>query len=167
MGSGKTAVGKQLARALQLPFLDSDHEIERRTGVDIPLIFDKEGEAGFRQREREAIAELAARSGIVLSTGGGAILLPENRQVLRARGVVVYLDTSVRQQLQRVRHGENRPLLADARDLAARLEELMQHRAPLYTETAHVTVRTDGNRVQAVVGEILQKLPGAMQSAGI
>ena len=91
MGSGKTAVGRQLARALQLPFHDSDAEIERRTGVDIPFIFEKEGEAGFRQREREAIEALTALEGIVLATGGGAVLLPENRRNLAERGRVVYL----------------------------------------------------------------------------
>lgn len=167
MGSGKTAVGKQLARALKVPFLDSDHAIEERTGVDIPLIFDKEGEAGFRQRESDVIADLTARRGIVLSTGGGAVLRPENRRMLRERGTVVYLETSVRQQLLRVRRGENRPLLATATDLGARLQELMNQRSQLYADTAHFTVRTDGNRVQAVVREILQKLAGSTQSAGV
>ena len=158
MGSGKTAVGKQLARRLGLPFVDSDLEIERRTGVDIPLIFDKEGEAGFRARERAMIAELAAREGLVLSTGGGAILLPENRAALRAGGTVVYLETSVARQAERVRRSDHRPLLAGAADPAARLAELMAHRAPLYTEVAHHTVRTDGSRVQDVVTRILAAL---------
>ncbi|HKF97650.1 MAG TPA: shikimate kinase, partial [Steroidobacteraceae bacterium] len=105
MGSGKTAVGRHLARALRLPFHDSDNEIERRTGVDIPFIFEKEGEAGFRQREREALEALTALEGIVLATGGGAVLLPENRRLLSERGCVVYLHTSVAQQAARVRHG--------------------------------------------------------------
>src|SRR5262244_3168736 len=111
MGSGKTAVGKQLARLLRLTFYDSDVEIEQRTGVDIPYIFEKEGEAGFREREREAIDSLTQLTGVVVATGGGAILLPENRQRLAARGRVVYLQTSVQQQLERTRHGRNRPLL--------------------------------------------------------
>ena len=115
MGSGKTAVGRTLARTLGLPFHDSDAEIERRTGVDIPYIFDKEGEAGFREREREAIEALTALEGIVLATGGGAVLLPQNRRLLAARGRVVYLETSVAQQAHRVRFGRNRPLLARGR----------------------------------------------------
>lgn len=155
MGSGKTAVGKQLARVLHRPFLDSDFEIVQRTGVDIPYIFDKEGEAGFRAREREVIDELTRRSGIVLATGGGAILLPENRTALHTRGMVVYLETSVAQQVSRVRQGENRPLLAGATDMAARLETLMNQRDPLYRETAHWSLRTDGQRVGRVVEQIL------------
>ena len=159
MGSGKTAVGKQLARALGLPFVDSDAEIEQRTGVDIPLIFDKEGEAGFRAREREAIAELVTRRGIVLATGGGAVLLPENREALRSHGTVVYLKTSVSQQARRVRRGANRPLLAGTEDPAARLAALMTQRAPLYEGLAHLTVSTDGSLVAAVVARILGQLP--------
>src|SRR5499425_1635887 len=131
MGSGKSAVGKQLARLLRLPFYDSDTEIERRTGVDIPFIFEKEGEAGFRQREREAIEALTALEGIVLATGGGAVLLSENRRHLAERGQVVYLETSVDQQAHRVRHGRHRPLLSAADDPADRLGELMSARAPL------------------------------------
>ncbi len=159
MGSGKTAVGKQLARALGLPFVDSDAEIEQRTGVDIPLIFDKEGEAGFRAREREIIADLVTRRGIVLSTGGGAILLPENREALRSHGTVVYLKTSVAQQARRVRRSANRPLLAGAEDPAVRLAALMSQRAPLYEGVAHLTVSTDGSRVGGVVARILGQLP--------
>lgn len=159
MGSGKSAVGKQLARTLRMPFVDADLELEQRTGVDIPLIFEKEGEAGFRARERELIAELVARDGIVLSTGGGAILLEENRRALRDGGIVVYLDTSVAQQVARVREGENRPLLAGATDIGSRLAELMVHRAPLYAEVANVVVRTDGCRVREVVQDILRQLP--------
>src|SRR5437763_13428969 len=105
MGSGKTAVGRHLSRALGLPFYDSDTEIERRTGVDIPFIFEKEGEAGFRQREHETLEVLTAMRNIVLATGGGAVLLPENRRILSERGRVVYLKTSVTQQAERVRQG--------------------------------------------------------------
>jgi shikimate kinase len=157
MGSGKTAVGRQVARGLDLPFYDSDAEIERRTGVDIPFIFDKEGETGFREREREAIEALTAMSGIVLATGGGAVLLPQNRQLLGARGRVVYLQTSVAQQVHRVRHGRHRPLLDDG-DPAGRLGQLMDARAPLYAEVADITVATDGRRVQAVAEQILREL---------
>lgn len=158
MGSGKTAVGKTLARRLRRPFIDTDAEIERRTGVDIPRIFDTEGEAGFRLREREIVAELSAAEGIVLSTGGGAILAPENRACLRERGTVIYLETSIAQQVARVRRGENRPLLSGVADMTARVTELMNQRAPLYAEVAHLTVRTDGRRVPAVVDEILRSL---------
>jgi len=161
MGSGKTAVGRQLARSLGLPFHDSDAEIERRTGVDIPFIFEKEGEAGFRQREREAIEALTALGGIVLATGGGAVLLPENRRFLAERGCVVYLKTSVAQQADRVRHGRNRPLLAAAGDAATRLEELMDARAPLYAEIADVVVSTDGRRVNSVAEQVLRELAAA------
>ena len=160
MGSGKTAVGRQLARALNFPFHDSDAEIERRTGVDIPFIFEKEGEAGFRQREREAIEALTALDGIVLATGGGAVLLPENRRCLAARGCVVYLQTSVAQQADRVRHGRNRPLLASG-NTADRLGELMDARAPLYGEIADVVVSTDGRRVHSVAEQVLRELAAA------
>jgi shikimate kinase len=160
MGSGKTAVGRQLARTLGLPFHDSDAEIERRTGVDIAFIFEKEGEAGFRQREREAIEALTALEGIVLATGGGAVLLAENRRHLAARGCVVYLQTSVAQQADRVRHARHRPLIS-AGDAAARLGQLMDARAPLYGEIADVVVPTDGRRVQHVAEQILRELAAA------
>jgi shikimate kinase len=160
MGSGKTAVGRHLARALNLPFHDSDAEIERRTGVDIPFIFEKEGEAGFRQREREAIEALTLLPGIVLATGGGAVLLPENRRRLAERGCVVYLKTSVAQQADRVRHGRHRPLLA-AGDASTCLGELMDARAPLYAEIADLVVSTDGRRVHSVAEQILRELAAA------
>ncbi len=158
MGSGKTAVGKTLARRLRMPFIDTDAEIERRTGVDIPRIFDTEGEVGFRQREREIVAELTAADGVVLSTGGGAVLAAENRAYLRERGTVIYLETSIAQQVARVRRGENRPLLSGVADMTARVTELMNQRARLYAGVAHLTVRTDGRRVTAVVDEILRSL---------
>src|ERR1700742_3214392 len=113
MGSGKTAVGRYLARLLDLTFYDSDAEIERRTGVDIPFIFEKEGEDGFRQRERETIEILTALDGIVLATRGGPKLLPENRRVLSERGRVLYLQSPIAQQVERVRQGRTRPLLSN------------------------------------------------------
>jgi len=164
MGSGKTAVGRHLARALRLPFHDSDAEIERRTGVDIPFIFEKEGEAGFRQREREALEVLTALEGIVLATGGGAVLLPENRRVLSERGCVVYLQTSIAQQAERVRYGKRRPLLADG-DAATRLGHLMDARAPLYGAVADIVVPTDGRRVNAVAEHVLRELASARRSS--
>jgi shikimate kinase len=157
MGSGKTAVGRQLARRLGLQFVDADAEIEERTGVDIPYIFEKEGEAGFRRREREVIEELTARQGLVLATGGGAVLDQENRRRLRERGRVVYLRTSVEQQLQRTRRSDHRPLLK-AGNPRSTLESLMAMRAPLYAEIAEVTVDTDGRRVLTVVDEIVRSL---------
>src|SRR5207253_10149425 len=160
MGSGKAAVGRQLSRLLGMPFYDSDSEIERRTGVDIAFIFEKEGEAGFRQREREAIEALTAMNRIVLATGGGAVLLPENRRHLAERGCVVYLETSVAQQAHRVRHGRNRPLLAEG-DAAARLGQLMDARAPLYGEIADITVPTDGRRVASVAEHVLRERAAA------
>jgi shikimate kinase len=157
MGSGKTAVGKALAKALDLEFVDSDAEVERRTGVDIAFIFDKEGEAGFRQRERDVIADLTLRDGIVLATGGGAVIEPENRRNLAARGCVVYLETSVAQQLERTRHGKHRPLLVTG-DPRTKLEDLLRIREPLYREIADIVVRTDGRRVQLLTDEVMRLL---------
>lgn len=153
MGSGKSAVGRSLARHLGKPFYDSDTEIVRRTGVDIPYIFEREGEPGFREREREAIEALVALRGIVLATGGGAVLLPQNRRLLAERGCVVYLETSVAQQVERVKHGRSRPLLSNV-DPESRLEELMEVRDPLYRSIADITIGTDGRRVRAVVEDI-------------
>ncbi|MGH8253232.1 MAG: shikimate kinase [Steroidobacteraceae bacterium] len=155
MGSGKTAVGRQVARLLELPFIDSDHEIELRTGADIPLIFEREGEAGFRKREREAIATLSNRNGVVLATGGGAVLDADNRRLLAERGWVVYLETSVAQQAERAGRTRHRPLLSTG-DPRQRLEELMQVREPLYRETADFVAMTTRRRVGHVAGEIVQ-----------
>jgi len=159
MGSGKTAVGRALARLLDYPFLDSDHEIEAHTGADIPLIFEREGEAGFRRREHEMIAELTAREHIVLATGGGAVLDPENRRLLAARGWVVYLETSVAQQAERAGRTRHRPLLHDA-DPYERLEQLMQVREPLYREIADFVISTTRRRVSAVAASILAAFRG-------
>jgi len=157
MGSGKTAVGRQLARRLGYRFVDSDAEIERRTGVDIPFIFEKEGEAGFRLREREVIDALSGEAGIVLATGGGAVLAEESRRRLAQRGLVVYLETSVEQQLSRTRRGRHRPLLFTD-DPRGRLQSLMAEREPLYRSIASITVRTDGRKVGSVVDEIEDRL---------
>ena len=157
MGAGKSTIGRQLSRQLDLPFHDSDHEIEARTGVDIPLIFELEGEAGFRKREAVVIDELTQIPDIVLATGGGAILDPANREHLGSRGKVIYLHASVNQQLKRTRMDRNRPLL-QTEDPRARLEELMAIRDPLYREIASITIDTDGMRVRDVVNKILQML---------
>jgi shikimate kinase len=169
MGSGKSAVGKMLARLRGLQFIDSDAEIERRTGVDIAFIFEKEGEPGFRVREREVIDDLTQLPGTVLATGGGAVLLPENRAHLVQRGIVVYLEASVGQQVERTKHARHRPLLLNA-DPESRLAELMSVRAPLYQSIAHVTVRTDRRKVQTVAEHIVAGIealaPPALSGAG-
>ncbi|HSN51202.1 MAG TPA: shikimate kinase AroK [Woeseiaceae bacterium] len=157
MGAGKSAVGRQLARMLHLGFVDSDEEIESRTGVDIPFIFEEEGEAGFRKREALVIDDLSQQEGIVLATGGGAIMDPQNRNHLGARGFVIYLHTSVDQQLSRTRKGRDRPLLRND-DPRAVLEALMAAREPLYREIADLTVDTDSRKVRDVVNEILDRL---------
>jgi shikimate kinase len=157
MGSGKSAVGKQLAKELGLEFLDSDTEIERRTGVDISYIFEKEGEDRFRVRESEVIAELAQRQGIVMATGGGAVLDAANRRHLLDNGIVIYLRADVEQQLERTRHTRHRPLLIN-RDAETVLTELMATRAPLYEEVAALTVDTGGRRVRTVVSKIRDAL---------
>jgi shikimate kinase len=166
MGSGKSAVGRALARLFGLTFHDSDADIEARTGVDIAFIFEKEGEAGFRMRERESIDRLTGLDGVVLATGGGAILHPDNRGALAERGAVVYLQTSVAQQLERTRHGRHRPLLSDGSDPEEKLAELMRHRASLYAEIADLTVPTDGRRVQTVAEEIHRELTRARAAQG-
>jgi len=153
MGSGKSAVGKLLARMLEAPFHDSDAEIERRTGVDISYIFEKEGEERFREREREAIDELTRVEPIVLATGGGAVLSEQIRRSLAERGFVVYLQTSVEQQAHRVRHARHRPLLVNV-DPETKLKDLMLERQSLYESIADMTVVTDGRKVQSVAEEI-------------
>jgi shikimate kinase len=156
MGAGKSTIGRQLARALGLDFFDSDREIEDRTGVDIPLIFELEGESGFRKREKEVIDDLTARKRIVLATGGGAVLDSVNRQHLTARGTVIYLHTSVEQQLERTAHDRNRPLLQTS-DPGGKLRELMEIRDPLYREVADWVIETDGCRARDVVQKILHQ----------
>jgi len=157
MGSGKTAVGRHLARMLRFTFYDGDADIEARTGVDIAFIFEREGEAGFRVREKESIERLTRLDSIVLATGGGAVIEEDNRRVLAERGVVVYLATSIDQQLERTRHGRHRPLLYDT-DPERKLHELMQRRTVLYAQIADITVSTDGRRVQLVAEEIHHEL---------
>ncbi len=157
MGAGKSTIGRQLSKQLKMAFHDSDHEIEQRTGVDIPLIFELEGESGFRKRESAVIDELTQLPDIILATGGGAILDPVNRQHLSSRGWVIYLHASVDQQLRRTAKDRNRPLLQTANP-RAKLEELMAVRDPLYREIADLVVETDGKRVRDVVRQIIQQL---------
>src|SRR5258708_25326483 len=143
MGSGKTAVGRQLARLFHYTFHDSDADIEAKTGVDIPFIFEKEGEAGFRIRERESIDRLTQLESIVLATGGGAVIDPANRRALAERGVVVYLATSVNQQIQRTPHARHRPLL-HVPDPEQKLNDLIARRAALSADSAALTVTSHG-----------------------
>ena len=157
MGAGKTTVGRRLAEVRGMTFVDSDHEVEARTGVDIAYIFEKEGEAGFRRREKQAIAELTQGHGIVLATGGGAVLDPENRQHLASRGFVVYLRASIEQQLRRTGHSDNRPLLQTG-DKRGVLEELFAVRDPLYREIADFVIETDGRNARTLAQEIERHL---------
>lgn len=157
MGAGKTTTGRQLAKQLELTFVDSDKEIEARTGVDIPLIFELEGESGFRKREKQMIDELTQRDNIVLATGGGAILDADNRAKLASRGTVIYLSTSIETQLQRTARDKNRPLL-QTEDPRQRLESMIVIRNPLYEEVADIVVTTDNRQVRGLIKEILKEL---------
>ncbi|WP_022954912.1 shikimate kinase AroK [Perlucidibaca piscinae] len=157
MGAGKTTIGRQLADLLRWEFVDSDHEIEARTGANIPWIFDIEGEAGFRQRESQVIDLLTRRHHIVLATGGGAVMREENRRHLHARGTVIYLETSVERQLERTARDSNRPLLQTP-DPRARLTELLALRDPLYREVAHHVMPTERASARDVAWHILQDL---------
>ena len=154
MGAGKSTIGRLLAKELHLPFKDSDKEIEVRTGADIPWIFDVEGEQGFREREQAVIADLCREDGLVLATGGGAVLRQENREALRAGGRVVYLHASVEQQLERTARDRNRPLLRTANPGQV-LRDLLALRDPLYREIADVVIETDQRPPRMVVQEIL------------
>lgn len=157
MGAGKTTVGKLLARHLDKCFYDSDHEIVRRNGVSIPLIFEVEGEAGFRRREEAVIEELSNLDNIVLATGGGAVLSAQTRALLKARGTVVYLRGSAEELWQRTRQDRNRPLLQTA-DPKARLRELYAQRDPLYREVADVVIDTSRQHVAALVRQLELRL---------
>jgi len=158
MGAGKTTIGKQLAQSLHLQFIDSDQEIESRTGAPIDWIFDIEGEEGFRKREKEVIEELTQKQGIVLATGGGAITLPENRTFLAGRGIVVYLETSIEQQVERTRRDKRRPLLQGSDDPEATLMELNIERDKLYREIADIIVATNENSIKSVANKIVAQI---------
>ena len=160
MGAGKTTVGRILAERLRKTFHDTDHAIEARTGVRVAMIFDVEGEAGFRKREAEVVKELTALENVVLATGGGAILDPCNRKYLSSRGCVVYLHALPKELWQRTRHDRKRPLLR-TKDPRARLEELYQFRDPLYREVADVVVDTGRQSVNALVMQLLGLLDPA------
>lgn len=154
VGAGKSTIGKQLAKELKLEFIDSDDTIEKKCGVDINWIFDLEGEAGFRDRERDVIAEILANNqNIVLATGGGAILDPDTRSLLSSRGKVVYLEATIEQQLERTAKDTKRPLLRTG-DRKTVLENLMVEREPLYRSIADVVVETNAATVKNIVSKI-------------
>jgi shikimate kinase len=157
MGAGKTTVGRQLSEQLRMDFCDSDLEIQRRTGVDIPTIFEFEGEEGFRNREQSMIDELTSREGIILATGGGAVLREANRQSLSSKGFVVYLHCTPEQQSERTFRDRNRPLLQTENPLE-KLSALMEIREPLYRQIADLVVSTEGRNTQSVVREIVKHL---------
>ena len=157
MGAGKTTIGRQLARRMGMDFFDSDREIERVAGVDVAMIFEFEGEAGFRKRERRAIKELAKKHSIVAATGGGAVLAEENRLCLTRSGTVIYLDTGVEEQLRRTRHNKKRPLL-DTPDPRQALLDLAELRNPLYQSIADIRISTEGRNARSVVQFLTKEL---------
>lgn len=157
MGAGKTTVAKRLAHLKGMDFVDSDQELERRTGVDIPYIFEMEGEEGFRKREREVIDELTGHDNVVLATGGGAVLDADNREHLSSRGLVIYLYATVDQQIERTRFSKQRPLL-NTDNPRERLESLMAVRDPLYREVADIVFETDSRHARHLAKRIAQRL---------
>ena len=157
MGAGKSTIGRHLADELHLEFFDSDHEIERKTGADIAWIFDLEGEDGFRKRELETINELTDKQGIVLATGGGSIITPAVRNRLSARGIVVYLQTTIDKQVARTQRDKRRPLLQND-DPEVVLRNLAESRNPLYEEVADYVVDTDDQSARSVANQIIQKI---------
>lgn len=161
MGSGKTSIGKKLAKMLDLDFYDCDHELERVTGASVNLIFDVEGETGFRLRERQMLQKLCAKNGVLIATGGGVVCSADNRRTLRSRGFVVYLKTSVGKQLKRLSQDKSRPLL-QAEDKTERLVNLAKVRNPLYDDTADLVFNTRNSSVhasaKALCEAILEKL---------
>lgn len=153
MGAGKTTIGRLLAKHLDKSFYDTDHEIEKRTGVNIPLIFEVEGEAGFRKRETQVIEELSQMQNIILATGGGAVLKAENRSNLKKNGTVIYLRANVHELWLRTKNDKNRPLLQND-DPREKLEQLFKERDPLYREVASIVLDTGGQPVNTIVHQI-------------
>lgn len=154
MGSGKTTIGRQLAKQLNLEFFDSDHEIENKTGANIPLIFELEGEEGFRKRETAMLDELSRKQNIVLATGGGAVLAEENRNLLRQRGHVIYLSANIEQLWERTRLDKNRPLL-QTENPREKIATLLELRDPLYRDVADTIINTGNGNLKSVLKQIL------------
>ncbi len=158
MGAGKTTIGRQLARKLGMEFLDSDRVIEQRTGADIPLIFEKEGEDGFRKREQAVIEDLSQQQNLVLATGGGAVLSADNRKALTDRGIVIYLHSSLRALVARTSRDRNRPLLHGKEPPREILARLLEQRQPLYQDTAQITIDTSNTSIRNVIQAIISQL---------
>ncbi len=158
MGAGKTTIGRRLAKGLRRKFIDADQELERRTGASIALIFDIEGEIGFRAREKRIIEELTQLDDIVLATGGGAILDPDNRAALKSRGFVVYLHAPVEKLVERTQRDTNRPLLKTDNP-AERMRELLEQRDPIYQQVADLVVDTGALTMAEIVKEIRNARP--------
>ena len=162
MGSGKSTIGNILARKLNREFQDSDHYIEEKTGVDIARIFDIEGEQGFRERETNALKELLEADNRVIATGGGSVISEANQSLLRSRGYIIFLDTSVKQQMQRLRRDKKRPLLQTDNPLE-RLEALLRERRPIYLELADLAVKTDKRQARMLASDIINRLPESLR----
>jgi shikimate kinase len=158
MGAGKSTIGREIADRLHLEFFDSDQEIERRTGADIAWVFDLEGEEGFRKREETVIEDLSEKQGIVLATGGGSVISTNVRNKLSARGIVVYLETTIDKQVARTQRDRRRPLLQTSEEPRTVLENLAVERNPLYEEIADVIVKTDDQSAKVVAHNIIDKL---------
>lgn len=157
MGAGKSTIGRMLARELGYRFMDSDRIIEERCGANIPWIFDVEGEEGFRQRETAMLGELAGESGAVIATGGGAVMKPENHELLKRNAMVIYLKTSIEQQVERTRKDRNRPLLQKD-DPEAVLRRLFEVRNPIYSRLADFVMFTDRKSPRLVVRQLLNRI---------
>jgi shikimate kinase len=158
MGAGKTSIGKQLARRLQLTFYDSDQVIEERTGADIPWIYELEGEAGFHQREIKVVAELVQLKNILLATGGSTVIVPENRVALATTGIVIYLKTSLDDQMERIKRSKKRPLVEHGEERRKLLRTIRATREPFYEELAQITYNTDNRQPRSVVADLLRIL---------
>ncbi len=158
MGSGKSTIGSLIAKRLHRDFMDSDHYIEERTGVDIARIFDVEGEQGFRDRESKALIDLLSQSDRVIATGGGSVLRQENQRLLKQKGYIVFLDTTVNQQMQRLRRDKKRPLL-QTENPRERLEALLAERRPIYLDLADLTIKTDKRVARRLAADIINQLP--------
>ncbi|MCO6524695.1 MAG: shikimate kinase AroK [Candidatus Schmidhempelia sp.] len=158
MGAGKSTIGKQIAQQLAMEFFDSDQEIEKRTGADIAWIFDLEGEDGFRIREEKVINELTEKQGVVLATGGGSVLSKDTRNKLSARGIVVYLETTIEKQMARTQKDKRRPLLQGGNAPRERYEEMAKERNPLYEEIADIIIKTDEQSAKSMANYIIEQI---------